>query len=565
MPSARIAVITGFFLLLLFGEVYYRCRLQQQGRNIIDGDGKGYYEYLVQWSNYGNLLWARPEWNSRASLPHYISEYEQRRYNKYTPGTAVCMAPAFLAARMWQKLTSHPRNLFGKSFQYALLLNGVFFLCLGLWFVVSLLKLTGISSETALIANGALTFSSNLIFYAVHEPAMSHVYSFTCIAGWAYGGLAFLHHRKSKHLFLALFMFFMAIAIRPFHLLLLFALPWFMYQAKSTRRHFPIPFSPLFVLAFLPLLLVLILNYLQAGTIWPPQYPEEGFYFSHPQLVELMIGFRKGLFTWFPLTLLAVVGWTHKQHRWLFLWFFITLYFLSSWWNWYYGDSFGLRPVCDYLAFFMVGFVALFHQVQAHRILRIPLFLAMIFFLAWNTLLNFQYLNGILPPDGMTAEKAKFVAGKVSLQYAGLVKGEPQEIYGYPLPPVFADSKDSLISFSADKEYGPVMDFTVAENITNGNRYLASLICEYKEGTASEALLTLTIFGKNEQVLFWDNGCVTPLPRIKNQWYPASYNCILPREISAGSKIRFVIWNKGKQKFLCRKMAAVIQPYALSK
>jgi len=79
-------------------------------------------------------------------------------------------------------------------------------------------------------------------------------------------------------------------------------------------------------------------------------------------MLDILFSYRKGLFVYTPLLLFSLVGWPYlwrlsKTAAWAWSAFFILLtYVLSSWWNWWYGGSFGARPYVEYLGLFMLLF-----------------------------------------------------------------------------------------------------------------------------------------------------------------------------------------------------------------
>ncbi len=560
------SILIVFALLLSIILAGYRMHLHQSGRSIIDGDGKGYYAYLIEWHHalFGNHYSFQSQ--SSGELPPYMVRSGQVYYNKYPPGTALCMLPAFAGALLFQQLTGSEFNPYATLFHLAININGWLFLLAGCVFVFRILNLLYPTSKTTVPAIISIVFGTHLIFYAIDEPAMSHIYAFTCISGFVFALVQFQKTTFTRYVYQAIFFFSLAVSIRYFHLLLLLTLPYFLKHRslkdfRIQKRHFV-----LLLLSVMPVFSVIVSNLSQSGMIFPPSYPGEGFYFLHPRFADALLGFRKGLLIWFPLLIPAFAGLFFSENRKLLPWLFVTIYLLSSWWNWYFGDGFGLRPYCDYMVFLSIGLEAVMVRLQSHLVLH-RLFIFLCFLLiAWNILLSWQYLNGIIPPDGMNAEKAIFVIGKTDKKYAGLVRGEKQEIFGYAAAPLFTQSDTLPFAFDAQTAYGKAIDYVFTKNLIDGNRYLASvdaLYLEKNDSAAGGSLFTIGIFDDSGKTIFWNSGFITPLPREPGRWYPCSHAVILPENIPSGARIRFVIWNEKAENFSIKNLRCEIRRYAL--
>jgi hypothetical protein len=79
-----------------------------------------------------------------------------------------------------------------------------------------------------------------------------------------------------------------------------------------------------------------------------------------PHLFDFLLSYRKGLFVYLPLILFSLLGlvFLYKESKWQFysisLFMFFLCYLFSSWWNWWYGGSFGSRPIIEYLFVFAI-------------------------------------------------------------------------------------------------------------------------------------------------------------------------------------------------------------------
>jgi hypothetical protein len=99
------------------------------------------------------------------------------------------------------------------------------------------------------------------------------------------------------------------------------------------------------------------------GTFIAWTYTNEGFSnWNHPKILELWFSTINGVFLYSPLVLLMIVGMIIMIIRkipngWLSLiLFFLISYIFSSWYNWYYGCSYGQRSFVEYYTVFIIPF-----------------------------------------------------------------------------------------------------------------------------------------------------------------------------------------------------------------
>lgn len=82
-------------------------------------------------------------------------------------------------------------------------------------------------------------------------------------------------------------------------------------------------------------------------------YGSEKFFWTKPAILPLLISFRKGWLIYTPIMLFMIPGAIicYKKNKplfWsIFIFFLLNLYIISCWWCWWYGGSFGMRPLID--------------------------------------------------------------------------------------------------------------------------------------------------------------------------------------------------------------------------
>ncbi len=349
-------------------------------RTVLQADAKGYHAYLP-----GLLLEGDPNLGSfdviergRYYNPDLFYDYRLQvdgtYINKYFMGTALMQSPLFVCAHAYATITGAEADGWSKPYVVAVNLSAIAFVIVGLLCLAKLLTTYAIADGIIAFTVVAFTFGTNLFYYAVVAPGMSHVYSFGLCTAFLLVGRRFALRPRPSHL-LALGLLLGAIMlVRPVNAVILFALPILfdtsdrMRECWRTIREFPRSAIG-GVSAALAIGALQLVYYKAATGSWIVySYGDEGFNWSDPHMLDMLWSYRKGLFVYTPITLLACVGlWHLAQHsRWAALaWmsFFVVLtYVLSSWWNWWYGGSFGSRVYVEFLALIALPFALLLQR-----------------------------------------------------------------------------------------------------------------------------------------------------------------------------------------------------------
>jgi len=170
------------------------------------------------------------------------------------------------------------------------------------------------------------------------------------------------------------------------------------------------------------------LFYLQTGKPYVWTYQGEGFDFGKPEIISVLFSYRKGLFVYTPVLLFAVAGLLTMMKGRFFRFITGTCYFIlltlviASWWNWYYGDSFGLRAYIDHYPFFAILLASFIHRVKYHW-LRPVLYSIFGILCFLNLFQTYQYEHNILDRDAMDKEKYWYVFMKTGKEYENLLSG----------------------------------------------------------------------------------------------------------------------------------------------
>jgi hypothetical protein len=396
-------------------------------QNILEADAKGYYAYLPAVFIYHDLNFGFYDSVEKApnADPHFVSEYRVqvdgiKTIDKYFCGTALAEAPFFLIAHAVSAISGNDTGGFSRTYMLFITLAALFYLWLGLWYVDKLLGLYGTRHSLRSISIIAILFGTNLFFYSVCEMGMSHVYSFAFISMFCYFMKKFFRAAQGKHLFISMLLLGIIFLIRPANLMILLAVPFLAGDLYSiltginTLKKNLSWFAGGCIAMLFIMSIQLIIYKISTGHFWVDSYPGEDFHFNDPHFSAILFSYKKGLFLYTPLYLLALCGiyflWKKRKFEFFsFLFFFAALtYVLSSWWNWWYGGSFSSRVYVEYLPLFAVLLACLLQGApkKITRRIFIPLIIVLITFCQFQT---YQYRYYLIHWENMTKEKYREV------------------------------------------------------------------------------------------------------------------------------------------------------------
>lgn len=409
---------------------------------VIHADAQGYYGYLVaaflqHTFDWEQVIGSYEHTYFNGSAPDFTVMTEHGRINKYYAGTAVLMFPFFLLGCAVAWLTGQPVDGYSMPFQHSVRLAALFYAMAGLYLLGRYLVRKGLSWPVVSVVVTGVFAGTGLFHYTMMEPGMSHVYSFFLFCAFIFLADRAIALPDRRHLLPLAAVLALIALVRPVNLLIVLSLPFlaggwrpfilFIRAVFSEKKQSILPaLLAVGIVAIQPLTYVL-----QVGRPFVWSYSGEGFNFLDPEMVNVLFSFRKGLFVYYPWTLLACFGIVALYLRskaaaiWLAVFLFVAVYVISSWWVWYYGGGFGLRALVEYLPFFAVLMAHLLHTLPRPATWAV----AMISLLAvpLNLVQTYQYSKFIIHWASMDRDRYWQVFLKTDQQFEGVFFREEQQ------------------------------------------------------------------------------------------------------------------------------------------
>lgn len=392
-------------------------------QTIIASDGKGYYEYLRAAFINHNL-------SKEDSTLGFIRMAGDEPVIKFFAGPAIAWSPFFFAAKAIASVIDNPTDGYTFEFQVMIAVAGFCYCLLGLFFTERLLRIFSVPDFVRAVTLLMITYGTNLFYYAVLEPSMSHIYAFACVSGFIFCSHRYFNMKQIKHLIFASVFLGLTILIRPTNGVVILMIP-FLVQGREAFfsynwKHAHLITSLLIISAFV--FTQMLLWHVQTGNWLVWSYSGEGFYFTRPALSGVLFSYDKGWFVYTPLAFISMIGfvplWKISRRAAVFIavTLLAAIYFTAAWWCWNYANAFGMRPLIDFYALVSI-LLALFISSLKRQMPKILMAAMLAGVLSVSLIQTYQYYQNILQHYSMSKGKYWFVFLKMGDRYKNILGG----------------------------------------------------------------------------------------------------------------------------------------------
>ena len=400
---------------------------RDQGR-IIAWDVISYYGYLPAAFIYGDATLQKPGegFEKVKHLIWYTETAEGHKVFKTSMGMAMLYAPFFAIAHLWANITEEDPSGYSPPYKFAICMSSLFALLIGLIFLRKVLRGFFSANVTALTIL-LIALGTNLYFYTVLGVGMPHLYLFCLLSVELYLLLKWYDNPTyAVSLGIGLIGGLMVLIRPTMIIVILLAILIKVNDLDSLKSRLMF-----FVKNPKPVLVIIVAGFI----VWIPQflywkaasgsylfysYTDEGFFFTDPQLLNALIGFRKGWLIYTPIMLFGLIGiglMARTRHSLaLSLLVPVALYFYiaTCWWDWWYGGSFGYRAMIDLYPLMAIGLAYSLQYLFKLKVVIKRIGIAVLsLMLVLSLFQTRQAHEGLMHHDSMTAKAYLAIFGKL--------------------------------------------------------------------------------------------------------------------------------------------------------
>jgi hypothetical protein len=266
--------------------------------------------------------------------------------------------------------------------------------------------------------------------------------------------------------------------------------------------------------------------------------------------------------------------------------FIVLIYVLSSWWNWFFGDSFGMRAMIDYYPICAILLGLGFTSLTKLKTGRIFLTLFLMLVVPLNLIQAYQYERGIIHPDSMTKEKYWYVFLKTGKNYEQVLGGQPEPMFESlktyqrldyfmdmeTVSPLWTNNGIKLSGESYSGMYLAELNDTIVYSPTlvlNGSQiiemsgpcYVAANLMyrELETNAAAHALVVYAATNRNNQLVFYKVQKLKQMPDdITNSWRHGTYGMKVPSWHDEVAQVKVYVWNTEAKLFQLDDLAVSV-------
>ncbi|MDX1906760.1 MAG: hypothetical protein SF053_06970 [Bacteroidia bacterium] len=583
-PVSRAVLVglTAFIIIVAHIQPKWK---QTQTEATLSWDVYGYYLYLPAVFIYDDLYELKfadslfQQYRPAGDMHAAVTLPDGRYVMKYPVGMALMYSPFFGVGHLVAGGLGYPQDGFSRPYQQAIGWGMLLYAALGLILLRRLLLLY-VDDRIAALVMTILVLATNYLNYTAIDGAMTHNVLFTLTTA-----LLLLTHRWHirPDLRTALAMgglIGLATIIRPTEILtLMIPALWgiwnretFFSKLQQLWKHYThvlILGAGLVAVGCLQLL-----YWKQATGQWLYySYEEYGFYWTRPHIYEGLFSYRKGWLVYTPVMILALIGFVplYRQMKGVFLpaLVFMTtmIYVVYAWDVWWYGGSFGSRPLIQYYALLALPMGALL-QVMLRRRWASGLAGGFVLFCIWmNLIMTWQAHapDGNWSAESMTRAYFWRIFGKIEADRADKkfldVRHELRSLAGMSSRTLYTQDFETDTTLyrtdqqaaggtyagvlDQDHQFSPGYTTTIGELRAKPKSWIRARVdARYEQPEWNEWKFTQLsiIFFRGDKVLKETNGRLQRIAGPGN-WFEYRYEMKIPSNLQPDDVMKVYLWH----------------------
>ncbi len=429
----RLTLISVLFIQIAVIFSVQPWRNAEKQNALINWDVTSYYSYLPAVFVHHDL-----KFNFLNNSPINYAEKHQfwpetapngNKVIKTTMGMSILYLPFFLVAHICAVF--HPginANGFSKAYEIGLTFSSVFYLIIGLYFLSKiLLRLYNEKNVSILLL--LVFFGSNLFYYSTTEPCMSHAYTFSLACILMHLTTKVFENLNIKIALLLGLILGLLFLVRPTNILfglVCFLFNVFSWESFKKRLLWSLENTKLLVLTILVAISICSIQFIYwkwaTGDWIFNSYIGERFYFDRPRILNFLFSYRKGWLVYSPVFILSFLGiykMYQNKNEWglpIIITLIATVYLFSSWWCWWFGGGFGMRPMIDYYPLLVIPIGELLKQALPS--LKNGVLSLILFCICFNLFQTLQRRSLVIHWDSMSKESYWAFFTKIKMENA---------------------------------------------------------------------------------------------------------------------------------------------------
>lgn len=339
------------------------------------------------------------------------------RINRYSIGVAVHEAPFFLATHFINKTFLHyPPDGYSTPYQVATHISTLFYVILGLITIRKLLSQYFTDTVVA-VTIAIIAFGTNIYYYTIFSAGFAHTYSFFHMSMLVWLSHCVYTKGGAKYFYYIAIVLGLTFITRPVNIsFVVIPLLWGLYNKKSVqqrlqmlKQNIPHLLGSIAVMIAVMTIQLGFWKYV-TGSWYYDGYHEEGFVWQQPAIIKGIFSFRKGWLIYAPLSVLGLLGIylmrkRFRQHIPAMVTFIaVYLYITYSWWSWWYGGSYGSRPMVDVTPLLALPTAVCIERIFALRkALKHSIIIIILLLIGLQGFQSYQYHKNVIHFERMTA------------------------------------------------------------------------------------------------------------------------------------------------------------------
>jgi hypothetical protein len=389
-----------FFFVAMSSHAMYRHLNGISARQLVmSSDMEGYYQYLpytfFKDKDITQMRWAR----------HYGNG---KKLAVFTYGVALLELPFFLVAHGVSEMLEMENPGYNPAYYHTVLFAAIFYVFIGLYYLYKSLR-RFFTREASLLTTLMTFLASNLFYYTVMQPGVSHAYSFFLLSLFIYKVPGFYEKpglRSSLYMILPLAL---AVLIRPTNILAGF---YFLFFGLSSFRDLGQRMTMLAGRWYLLLFMAFVsfLFFIPQMAYWHTitgkwfvySYTESRFTNAlRPQFGTVLFGARGGWYLYTPLMIIATGGLLYLAYLRkltapaILLMMVLIVYINASWFNPSFSSSAGYRALVEWIPFMAIPLAFVIEKFQKRTKWKRVLYVLLASFVVYNLLFSYKYNHHI--------------------------------------------------------------------------------------------------------------------------------------------------------------------------